>query len=296
MGENETFEQHSRGFMAWLNRAYRDGSKGSEPKFTKWNMEVAYEAGRGDAERLREALKPFADAVDKEDEAAFNMGFEKGFDEYERLWPFSLGTMRKASAALNPAPVVADRATIERRFDTRDWEASDYSDAAEQYEKWIAAAPALPPPSVRKADIDQLAGYFLDGFTGGNVVWANAPEHQKTPFREGVMCVLARLSDLPAQDGCGRGLLLAGKHMFVKLAEIYQATGQMMTDCQAIRDWLEAVANHPFAEVPSIEDPVVVPRGLLGAASHAIKHKKDAPQILEELRSFAYGRSGGSNA
>lgn len=39
-------------------------------------------------------------------------------------------------------PVVADRATIERRFDTRDWEASDYRDAGEQYEKWVAAAPA----------------------------------------------------------------------------------------------------------------------------------------------------------
>lgn len=44
-------------------------------------------------------------------------------------------------------PVVADRAMIERRFDTRDWEASDYSDAGEQYEKWIAAASA--PPQTR---------------------------------------------------------------------------------------------------------------------------------------------------
>ena len=35
----------------------------------------------------------------------------------------------------------ATGATIERRFDTQDWEASDYSDAAEQYEKWISAAP-----------------------------------------------------------------------------------------------------------------------------------------------------------
>lgn len=41
-------------------------------------------------------------------------------------------------------PVAADRAMIERRFDTRDWEASDYRDAGEQYEKWISAA---PPPT-----------------------------------------------------------------------------------------------------------------------------------------------------
>lgn len=38
-------------------------------------------------------------------------------------------------------------------------------------------------------------------------------------------------------------LLLTGKHLFVKLAEVYRATGQKMTDCQAIRDWLEAVAK-----------------------------------------------------
>lgn len=38
-------------------------------------------------------------------------------------------------------------------------------------------------------------------------------------------------------------LLLAGKHLFVKLAEIYQATGQKMSDCQALRDWLAAIAK-----------------------------------------------------
>lgn len=32
-------------FMAWLDRAYRDGSKGESAKFSKWNMEVAYRAG-----------------------------------------------------------------------------------------------------------------------------------------------------------------------------------------------------------------------------------------------------------
>lgn len=35
----------------------------------------------------------------------------------------------------------------------------------------------------------------------------------------------------------------AGKHLFVKLAEVYQATGQKISDCQAIRDWLAAVAK-----------------------------------------------------
>lgn len=34
------------GFGQWLDQTYRDGTKGSDPKFTKWNMEVAYRAGQ----------------------------------------------------------------------------------------------------------------------------------------------------------------------------------------------------------------------------------------------------------
>lgn len=33
-------------FWDWLPKAYRDGDKGDEPKFTKFNMEVAYLAGK----------------------------------------------------------------------------------------------------------------------------------------------------------------------------------------------------------------------------------------------------------
>lgn len=33
------------GFWKWLDTAYRDGSKGDDPRFTKYNMEVAYSAG-----------------------------------------------------------------------------------------------------------------------------------------------------------------------------------------------------------------------------------------------------------
>jgi hypothetical protein len=32
-------------FWDWLPKAYRDGDKGADPKFTKYNMEVAYLAG-----------------------------------------------------------------------------------------------------------------------------------------------------------------------------------------------------------------------------------------------------------
>ncbi len=38
-------------------------------------------------------------------------------------------------------------------------------------------------------------------------------------------------------------LLLKGKHLAVKLAEVYRAAGQSPKDCQAIREWMEAVAK-----------------------------------------------------
>lgn len=52
---HELFGAHPPEFMAWLDREYRDGSKGDKPKFTKWNMEVAYLEGRR-VERERRSL------------------------------------------------------------------------------------------------------------------------------------------------------------------------------------------------------------------------------------------------
>lgn len=58
-----TYEPHSIEFMRWLDRAYRDGTKGDTPKFTKWNMEVAYRAGQDSlpfrAKELAQALVLF---------------------------------------------------------------------------------------------------------------------------------------------------------------------------------------------------------------------------------------------
>jgi hypothetical protein len=48
-GSREDWEPHSVEFMTWLELAYRDGSKGNDRKFTKWNMEVAYRAGKESA-------------------------------------------------------------------------------------------------------------------------------------------------------------------------------------------------------------------------------------------------------
>lgn len=37
--------QSNSDFWSWLDSAYRDGGEGDQPKFTKYNMEVAYQAG-----------------------------------------------------------------------------------------------------------------------------------------------------------------------------------------------------------------------------------------------------------
>ncbi len=39
------------------------------------------------------------------------------------------------------------------------------------------------------------------------------------------------------------GLIQSGKHLAVKLAEVYRAAGQKPADCQAIRDWMAALAK-----------------------------------------------------
>lgn len=38
-------------------------------------------------------------------------------------------------------------------------------------------------------------------------------------------------------------LLAAGKHLAVKLAEIYKAHGLKVSDCQAMREWMRAAAK-----------------------------------------------------
>jgi hypothetical protein len=38
-------------------------------------------------------------------------------------------------------------------------------------------------------------------------------------------------------------LIQAGKHLAIKLAEVYRAAGQSPADCQAMRDWMKAIAK-----------------------------------------------------
>lgn len=38
-------------------------------------------------------------------------------------------------------------------------------------------------------------------------------------------------------------LITAGEHLAVKLADVYRAAGQKPADCQAIRDWMTAIAK-----------------------------------------------------
>ena len=38
-------------------------------------------------------------------------------------------------------------------------------------------------------------------------------------------------------------LIAAGKHLAVKLSQVYHAAGQKPANCQAIRDWMAALAK-----------------------------------------------------
>lgn len=49
-------------FWDWLQKAYRGGDVGNEPKFTKYNMEVAFAAG---AAAEREACARVCEEIDK---------------------------------------------------------------------------------------------------------------------------------------------------------------------------------------------------------------------------------------
>ena len=51
------------GFWKWLDQAYRDGSKGDEFKFTKWNMEAAYRAGMRAVQPVPEGAQPVGTVV-----------------------------------------------------------------------------------------------------------------------------------------------------------------------------------------------------------------------------------------
>jgi len=50
---------------------------------------------------------------------------------------------------------------------------------------------------IAAARIDEIAKAFQDGFTNGNGVWAETPEHHKEAFREGARCVLRALPTRP---------------------------------------------------------------------------------------------------
>lgn len=78
-------------------------------------------------------------------------------------------------------------------------------------------------------------------------------------------------------------------------AAIAAAVGASERLCWYWMDRAEKAENSVRTSLPvkvesqDIEDPIVVPRGLLGAACYAISRKKDAPEVLKRLRSFTTG-------
>lgn len=87
-------------FWNWLPLAYLDGHLGAEPKFTKYNMEVAHAAGwqhaleQRPAPTLAEAVKMLADAIDRMTEDEY---LDAAYEVDEALQTHDRG---KAAAAL----------------------------------------------------------------------------------------------------------------------------------------------------------------------------------------------------
>ncbi|MCK1786712.1 hypothetical protein L9Z73_20870 [Pseudomonas sp. TNT11] len=67
------------GFWQWLDTAYRDGSKGEETRFTKYNMEVAYSAGAN-------AEQPAPVAVVLPERLAQILKFLEGAENLDGYW------------------------------------------------------------------------------------------------------------------------------------------------------------------------------------------------------------------
>lgn len=93
-------------------------------------------------------------------------------------------------------------------------------------------------------------------------------------------------SDAPGgkHHGCAYFVLDLDHDQHASAAMIAYAASCRVTHPQLAAD---IVTRYPAAPaIEPMEDPVTVPRGLLGAACHAIVNKKDAPNTLEKLRSF----------
>ena len=75
--------------------------------------------------------------------------------------------------------------------------------------------------------------------------------------------------------------------------EELSAAGFTRPTARDVAVWMAARCAAPAAPtpavVPEIDDPVTVPRGLLGAACSAINYQLDAPKVLAELRRYTVG-------
>ncbi|MBF9233960.1 hypothetical protein [Microvirga alba] len=86
-------------------------------------------------------------------------------------------------------PVAADYAMIERRFNTANWEAEDYTNAQEQYALWLATSPT-PPEQWQDISTAPKDGTLID-------VWCVTPDDiDFVPEQGGI-----RLTNVSWHDG-----------------------------------------------------------------------------------------------
>lgn len=81
-------------------------------------------------------------------------------------------------------------------------------------------------------------------------------------------------------------LLVSGKHLAVKLVEVYKVTGNSPVDCQAVREWIVAAKRAEkskdemldalYAALPFVEDALTDPAYKAGAVAKQLNKIKEA--------------------
>lgn len=100
--------------------------------------------------------------------------------------------------------------------------------------------------TTRPARIDEIAaemdrrGTVIERLEG-QIERMKLDHANRISSEDGNRAIMKRqLADLRANQDV---LVAAGKHLAVKLAEVYRAAGQKPANCQAIRDWMAALVK-----------------------------------------------------
>ncbi|HFN5073999.1 TPA: hypothetical protein ACHFZB_001803 [Pseudomonas aeruginosa] len=205
------------------------------------------------------------------DEGIYPKAIERSGNCYKLAQTQSYWMAWQARAALaqpSPAQAEAERPEVVARVDgaDEDWFIQPEDETEMHNEGLLFAGCELG----RMVDFDQIAG----ALRADRDSWAEQAEQRLADWdemRKERDAALARVAELEQSQGAEVFLTLTGEitRLKEKLAELGGQSG------------IEFVYDS--------DELVAVPRGLLGAACHAIDKKRDAPRTIAKLREYARG-------